>query len=62
MLLKKNIKVGKVNILLVIVFSVFIINKVYSDTLPQSETTAELSILDKVSSKNKNNLNFSLYL
>ena len=54
MLLKKNIKVGKVNILLVIVFSVFIINKVYSDTLPLSETTAELSILDKVSSKNKN--------
>ncbi len=54
MLLKKNIKVGKVNFLLVTVFSILIINNIFAETLKKSETTAELSVLDKVSSKNTN--------
>ena len=54
MLLKKNIKVGKVNFLLVRVFSILIINNTFAETLKKSETTAELSVLDKVSSKNTN--------
>ena len=52
MLLKKNIKAGKVNFLLVTVFSTLIINNILASSLPKSEMTAELSILDKVSSKN----------
>ncbi len=52
MLLKKNIKAGKVNLLLLTVLSILIINNIHAETLPKSETTAELSILDKVSSKN----------
>ena len=54
MLLKKNIKVGKVNFLLVTVFSILTINNLFAETLKKSETTAELSVLDKVSSKNTN--------
>jgi len=54
MLLKKNIKAGKVNILLATVLSILFINNTNAETLPKSETTAELSILDKVSSKNIN--------
>ena len=54
MLLKKNTKAGKVNLLLIIVFITFIMNSVLAGTIPKSETTAELSILDKVSSKNTN--------
>ncbi len=54
MLIKKNIKVGKVNFLLATVFSILIINNIYAETMPKSETTAELSVLDKVSSKNTN--------
>ena len=54
MSLKKNIKAGKVNYLLAIVFSVLIINNTFADSLPLSEKIAELSILDKVSSKNTN--------
>ena len=54
MLLKKNIKAGKVNFLLATLLSILIINKVHAETLPKSETTAELSVLDKVSSKNTN--------
>ena len=54
MLLKKNIKAGKVNFLLVTVFSTLIINNILAASLPKSEMTAELSILDKVSSKNTN--------
>ena len=52
MLLKKNIKAGKVNFLLATVFIILIINNIHAETLPKSETTAELSVLDKVSSKN----------
>ena len=52
MRLKKNIKAGKVNFLLVTVFSILVINNIFAETLKISETTAELSILDKVSSKN----------
>ena len=51
MLLKKNTKAGKVKFLLVTFFSLFIIKNVFAETLKKSETTAELSILDKVSSK-----------
>ena len=54
MLSKKNIKAGKVNFLLVTVLSILIINNVNAETLPKSETTVELSVLDKVSSKNTN--------
>ena len=54
MLLKKNIKAGKVNFLLPTVLIIFIINNIYAETLPKSEKTAELSVLDKVSSKNTN--------
>ena len=52
MSLKKNIKAGKVNFLIAIVLSILTINNIYAETLPKSETTAELSVLDKVSSKN----------
>jgi len=54
MSLKKNIKAGKVNFLIAIVLSILIINNIYAENLPKSETTAELSVLDKVSSKNTN--------
>ena len=54
MKLKKNIKAGKVNFLLATVLSIIIINNINAKTLSKSETTAELSILDKVSSKNTN--------
>ena len=54
MLLKKNIKAGKVNFLLVTVFSILITNNILAESLKQSETTVELSVLDKVSSKNTN--------
>ena len=54
MLPKKNIKAGKVNFLLVTVFSILIINNIFAETPKKSETTAELSVLDKVSSKNTN--------
>ena len=54
MLLKKNIKPGKINIVNVIILSYITKNHIHSETLPKSEITAELSILDKVSSKNIN--------
>ena len=54
MLLKKNIKSGKVNFFLVTVLSTLLINNTLAESFPKSETTAELSILDKVSSKNTN--------
>ncbi len=54
MLPKKNIKAGKVNFLLVAVLSILIISNINAENLPNSETTAELSVLDKVSSKNTN--------
>ena len=52
MLLKKNIKAGKVNFPIVLMFSILTINNLLADNLPKNETTAELSVLDKVSSKN----------
>ena len=54
MKLKKNIKVGKVNFFFVVAFFVLILNNTLADTLTKSETIAELSVLDKVSSKNIN--------
>jgi hypothetical protein len=54
MLLKKNTKAGKVNFLLVTVLGIIITNNIFAENLKKSETTAELSILDKVSSKNTN--------
>ena len=53
-LLKKNIKAGKVNFLLATLLIILITNNIYAETLLKSETTAELSVLDKVSSKNTN--------
>ena len=52
--LKKNIKVGKVNFLLVILFCILLTNNALSEVMPKSESIAELSVLDKVSSKNTN--------
>ena len=54
MLLKRNIKVGKVELLLLTIFFSLIINNLLAETIQKSETTAELSVLDKVSSKNTN--------
>ncbi len=54
MLLKKNIKVGKVKLLLLLIVSIFINYNVIADNVINSETIAELSVLDKVSSKNTN--------
>ena len=54
MSLKKNIKAGKVNFLIATFLSILIINNIYAETLPKSERIAELSVLDKVSSKNTN--------
>ena len=54
MSLKKNIKAGKVNFLIATVISILIIDNINAGTLPKSQTTAELSVLDKVSSKNTN--------
>ncbi len=54
MISKKNIKVGKVNFILITIFFFILINKLQSDTIPRSEKIAELSVLDKVSSKNTN--------
>ena len=54
MKLKKNIKAGKVNFLLITVLSILTISNLFAETLNKSETTAELSVLDKVSSKNTN--------
>ena len=54
MSLKKNIKAGKVNFLLATVLTISMINNINAESLSKNETTAELSILDKVSSKNTN--------
>ena len=54
MKLKKNIKVGKVKLLLLTVFNFLLINNLLAETIQKSETIAELSVLDKVSSKNTN--------
>ena len=54
MLLKKNTKAGKVKLLLFTVLSLLITNNLLAETAPKSETIAELSVLDKVSSKNTN--------
>ena len=53
-MLKKNIKVGKIKFLLLIIFSIFITNNIKAETQIESEKIAELSVLDKVSSKNTN--------
>ena len=54
MSLKKNIKAGKINFLLATVLTIITINNINAESLSKNETTAELSILDKVSSKNTN--------
>ena len=54
MLLKKNTKVGKINFLSITIFSILLINNILADTLPKNESIVELSVLDKVSSKNTN--------
>ena len=54
MLIKKNTKAGKVNFFLVILFSILLTNNIIADIQIQSEKVAELSVLDKVSSKNIN--------
>ena len=53
-MLKKNIKVGKVNLILIIIFCFLVINNIFADVPKKSEKIAELSVLDKVSSKNTN--------
>jgi len=54
MLLKKNIKAGKVNFLLATVLTILLASDIHAENLSKSETIAELSVLDKVSSKNTN--------
>ena len=54
MKLKKNIKAGKVNFFCVAAFFIIKLNYSLADTMPKSEMIAELSVLDKVSSKNTN--------
>ena len=52
---KKNTKLGKVKFLLITtLFFLLYYNTLLSESLPKSEAIAELSILDKVSSKNTN--------
>ncbi len=53
-MLLKNIKAGKINFFLITTFFFLLVNQVLADSLPKSESTAELSVLDKVSSKNTN--------
>ena len=54
MLIKKNTKAGKVNFFFITLFSIILTNTIIADTQIQSEKIAELSVLDKVSSKNTN--------
>ena len=49
---RKNIKIGKVNFLFISFFYFIFINNISADNLLKTETIAELSVLDKVSSKN----------
>ena len=51
-MLKKNIEVGKASFFLIILFYILLINDILADIIPKSEIIAELSVLDKVSSKN----------
>ena len=48
MLIKKNIKLGKVKLLLVTFFTALVINNILADVIQKSEMIAELSVLDKV--------------
>ena len=54
MLKKKNIKAGIINFFFLIIFSILFNNYVIAETQIKSEKVAELSVLDKVSSKNTN--------
>ena len=54
MLIKKNTKAGKVNFFFIIIFFILLTNNIIADTQIKSETTVELRVLDKVSSKNTN--------
>tara|TARA_Y100000816_G_scaffold290872_1_gene280650 strand:- start:316 stop:720 length:405 start_codon:yes stop_codon:yes gene_type:complete len=54
MVLKKNIEAGKAKFLLVTIFCFFISDIVIGENVLSSESFAELSVLDKVSSKNMN--------
>ena len=55
MLLKKNIILGKINLIIfTILFFNFTSSVTYSENNDINETFAEISILDKVSSKNSN--------
>ena len=51
MLLKKNINLGKVRYLIILIFFQFFINNSFSEALFQNEKFAEINVLDKVSSK-----------
>ena len=54
MVSKKNIKVGKPKFFVLLVFFMLVFNNMLAENLPKSEKIVELSILDKVSSKNTN--------
>ncbi len=55
MLLKKNIKPGKVKVYLIIfILSQFLTINLYSETKNKSEIFVDLNVLDKVSSKSLN--------
>ena len=54
MALRKNIKIGKVNLIIIAVLYFFSINNIKADNLTKTEKIAELNVLDKVSSKSVN--------
>ncbi len=54
MLSKKNIKAGRIKYLIFTTFFIFVAKNLFAENLPKSEKIVELSILDKVSSKNTN--------
>ncbi len=54
MALRKNIKIGKVNLIIIAVLYFFSINNIKGDNLTKTEKIAELNVLDKVSSKSVN--------
>ena len=54
MLSKKNIKAGRIKYLILTTFFILVAKNLFAENFPKSEKIVELSILDKVSSKNTN--------
>ena len=54
MVSKKNIKAGRIKYLILTTFFILVAKNLFAEDLQKSEKIVELSILDKVSSKNTN--------